>query len=110
MRLHLVLSVKIRNDISDDIKLLPLKRFKNKLKSLLIDKYLLQIYHQYIFSGFPLPNTGTLSYFVCCLKFFLLFTSFFSVRLCVVCTCPLTKSFIYNLNKVFQFTFAKVRF
>ena len=31
--------VNVWNDISDDIKLLPLKRFKNKLKSLLIDKY-----------------------------------------------------------------------
>ena len=31
--------VKVWNDISDDIKLLPLKCFKNKLKSLLIDKY-----------------------------------------------------------------------
>ena len=41
--------VKVWNDISDDIKLLPLKRFKNKLKSLLIDKYYLQIYQQYIF-------------------------------------------------------------
>ena len=27
------------NDISDDIKLLSLKRFKKKLKSILIDKY-----------------------------------------------------------------------
>ena len=86
MRLHLVLSVKIRNDISDDIKLLPLKRFKNKLKSLLIDKYLLQIYNQYIFSDFPLPNTGTLSFFVCCLNFFLYLRVFFSVQLRVVCT------------------------
>ena len=41
--------VNVWNDISDDIKLLPLKRFKNKLKSLLIDKYYLQIYQQYIF-------------------------------------------------------------
>ena len=31
--------VKVWNDISDDIKILPLKRFNNKLKSLLIDKY-----------------------------------------------------------------------
>ena len=31
--------VKVWNDISDDINLLPLKRFKNKLKSLVIDKY-----------------------------------------------------------------------
>ena len=31
--------VKVWNDIGDDIKLLPLKHFKNKLKSLLIDKY-----------------------------------------------------------------------
>ena len=31
--------VKVWNDLSDDIKLLPLKRFKNKLKSLFIDKY-----------------------------------------------------------------------
>ena len=38
IRLH---GVKVWNDISDDmyIELLPLKRFKNKLKSLLIDKY-----------------------------------------------------------------------
>ena len=41
--------VNVWNDISDDIKLLPLKRFKNKLKSPLIDKYYLQIYQQYIF-------------------------------------------------------------
>ena len=31
--------VKVWNDISNDIKLPPLKNFKNKLKSLLIDKY-----------------------------------------------------------------------
>ena len=31
--------VKVWNDISDDKKLLSLKRFKNKLKSLVIDKY-----------------------------------------------------------------------
>ena len=29
---------KVRNDISDDVKLLSLKRFKEKLKSILIDK------------------------------------------------------------------------
>ena len=28
--------VKVRNDISDDIKLLPLKHFQNKLKALLL--------------------------------------------------------------------------
>ena len=30
---------KVWNDISDDIKLLSLKRFKKKRKSILIDKY-----------------------------------------------------------------------
>ena len=31
--------VKVWNDLSDEIKLLPVKRFRNKLKSLFIDKY-----------------------------------------------------------------------
>ena len=62
--------VKVWNDISDDIKLLPLKGFKNKLKSLLIDKKLIADLSSIYFSGFPLLNTGTLSFFVCCLNFF----------------------------------------
>ena len=76
--------VKVWNGISDDIKLLPLKRFKNKLKSLLIDKYYLQIYQQCIFfSGFPLLDTGTLSFLS--FFFFVLFTSFFFPFVCVFC-------------------------
>ena len=72
--------VKVRNGISDDIKLLPLKHFQNKLKALLLliiinCKFIINIF----FSGFPLPNTRTLRFLVCCLNFFLLFTSFFSV-------------------------------
>ena len=47
---------------------------------------------QLYFSGFPLLNTGTLSCFVCFLKFFLLFTSFFFCA--VVCRVYLT------LNKI----------
>ena len=50
-----------------------------------VDLLLLQIYHQYIFSGFPLLNTGTLSFFVCCLNFcFYLRGFFFCVAVCRV--------------------------
>ena len=66
---------KVRNDISDDIKLLSLKRFKKKLKLILIDKYLLQIYQHYISSGFLLFNTGILSFLL--LSFFLFLLAFF---------------------------------
>ena len=63
-------SAKVWNDISDDIKLPSLKRFKKKLKSILM---LININCRFInsicFSGFPLFNTGILS--------FLLLSSFF---------------------------------
>ena len=58
--------------------------------------------YNYIFSGFPLLNTGTLSFFVCCRNFFLLFTSFFFLCSCVSVYLTLTKSFINNLNKAAQ--------
>ena len=68
---------KVWNDISDDIKLPSLKRFKKKLKSILM---LININCRFInsicFSGFPLFNTGILS--------FLLLSFFFY---CVLCSC-----------------------
>ena len=76
--------VKVWNDISDDIKLLPLKGFKNKLKSLLIDKKLIADLSSIYFSGFPLLNTGTLSFFVCCLNFFLFYLRVFIIIIFII--------------------------
>ena len=82
---------KVRNDISDEIKLLSLKRFKKKLKSIHIDNYQLQIYQHYIFLAFRCLILAYLTFF-CCLSFstsfyFTFFFSYFNFVFCVVCVC-----------------------
>ena len=54
--------VKGWNDLSDDIKLFPLKCFKNKVKSLLLININCNFIINIFFSGFPLLNTGTRSF------------------------------------------------
>ena len=94
--------VKVWNDISDHIKLLPLKRFKNTLNLFLLININCKFIINIFFLAFRCLILAHLVFLLAVWIFSFIYKFFFSVQLCFVCIWPLMKSFINNLNKVAQ--------
>ena len=95
--------VKVRNGISDDIKLLPLKHFQNKLKALLLliiinFKFIINIF----FLAFRCLIHAHLGFWFAVWIFFFYWRVFSCVAVCLVYLTLLKKTFINNLNKATQ--------